>query len=115
MSRRLIRQRDSQVRPKTLGLLQRLAIEVGSASSAVAGCWRCFLSHALSWLSRMNSFSNRRLMFTSPKVKLTAMSTASSRGATPDTIRRSEVKLGEREVVAVMVMCLGNGLRLQSA
>jgi Na+/H+-dicarboxylate symporter len=44
-----------------------------------------------------------------------AMSTASSRGATPDTIRRSEVKLGEREVVAVMVMCLGNGLQLQSA
>jgi len=56
-------------------------------------------------------------MFTSPKVKLMAMSTASSRGATPDTIRRSEVKLGEREVVAVMVMvmCLGNGLQLQSA
>jgi len=110
-----MRQRDSQVRPKTLGLSRRLISEVIPVSSSVAGCRRCVLSQALSWLSRMKRFSSRWLMFASPRDKLTAVSTASSRAATPDTMRRSKASPDEREVVATMAMCLGNGLRLHSA
>jgi len=54
-------------------------------------------------------------MAASPGFEVTAESAASKRGVTPDTMLRRDARLVERDMVAVMATCLGNGLRLHRA
>jgi len=112
-----MRQRDSQVRLKRFVLCwvdDRGAFKI---SGSVVGSWRfrCAFSQELSWYSRIMSFSNRGLVSAFSGIEITAVFTASSRGAMLATMCRREASSDEGEIVAVTAMCLGNGLRLHSA